>query len=1051
MAHPAPPFVPTASLIKPSVTRSSSITSTNSANSGASLRRRSRTRTRTLTIAGRRGKSSGPSEAEKSDREELSAPLRPEVPPLPTRSPRRPKTSFTKPAAVIQEATLAANLPVRPRAWSTVHIRDVPVEAQRGRQTKSDGGSIKSTSTESYPESSVFPHSLKDRDEDVSSFSPHVVTQPGSHSDFDVDDVSYRLRLLVNNSYFLPPAHSKPSPLSLTPQNPSAIQKASKPSTPAFLDFFRMGKSKSKPTTPAIHSPTGQEMPSGPILRTTSDSTTASGYAPHPHSSPQAPQAYPIANQNPGSRVVVLRERMDDLLEAAKQSERDIKLRGDGRKAKSQGTPIGEDFFDDVIDPTDAVDLPPPSDGYPFTIQTSAAHGLSPQDSIGAAVLADMLPPSPGMWSMSSEEETWRKGILHEAVSLSLNESPETSFSSMSVGSPDAHSSFRDIPSENPERNAAPDTPKVVIGQRILEPRQVDDDTQERSTLSPLQGLQPLPTTIRSPASSLSLLHSSDTPWRPSINPPRRAETPADTLPLTPPPPRRHLSHQHSDPVISTLAKSDALPHSEDPTNGPPPTVRRSQTSRTSELLREQNREVISMTPPPVSIQQRMTAPIDDHSQSMSSLTAQQLVNLVRESPFSEDDDLSYVTPADGDLDAEQAPRPSMTLSIPSERPSISEYSHPSPTASAFQDALFGSCRTPSPLLFRRSHAGSLGSFGVSPMPPTIPQRDTAVSPPPRTSSSLGATVLPPPPRSPAVKPEYRPSISSTPSIRSSRSSPAPHSAGLGYESQSNDTRFHAHSLDIISTGAIAERRGQPSSLSLRIPTESISRALHSAPAPASPTAFFDSIQSQPNAMDDLDTSDESDDDDNDDDNDDLPVVMTSPVEIAELFIEPRTQAISNRASSSSSRPSFMHFANRSTPQFSQASSHEDMFPRFEIADPRKPIANIAERGTFFASRSRKKSGKGQAVFPLPQYDPKAFASQESLMGAMAGPSSEVHEPIHPRPSPRRPSTAPGRGEEAKAFQRESLQKFDGMLLQHMAAERDRIKRITSNISGSQS
>jgi hypothetical protein len=31
------------------------------------------------------------------------------------------------------------------------------------------------------------------------------------HQAFYTDDVSYHLRLLLNNNYFLPPAHSKPS------------------------------------------------------------------------------------------------------------------------------------------------------------------------------------------------------------------------------------------------------------------------------------------------------------------------------------------------------------------------------------------------------------------------------------------------------------------------------------------------------------------------------------------------------------------------------------------------------------------------------------------------------------------------------------------------------------------------------------------------------------------------------------------------------------------------------------------------------------------------
>ena len=63
MAQPTSPGVPTGPPLRPSVTRSDSISSTNSAHSTVSLKRRSRTRTRTLTSAGRRGKSVGPAYA----------------------------------------------------------------------------------------------------------------------------------------------------------------------------------------------------------------------------------------------------------------------------------------------------------------------------------------------------------------------------------------------------------------------------------------------------------------------------------------------------------------------------------------------------------------------------------------------------------------------------------------------------------------------------------------------------------------------------------------------------------------------------------------------------------------------------------------------------------------------------------------------------------------------------------------------------------------------------------------------------------------------------
>ncbi len=64
--------------------------------------------------------------------------------------------------------------------------------------------------------------------------------------DMDADDVSYRLRLLMQNNYYLPPAHLKPfdySPVSESPKKPAK----SSPSPSTFLDIFKVGKLRSNP------------------------------------------------------------------------------------------------------------------------------------------------------------------------------------------------------------------------------------------------------------------------------------------------------------------------------------------------------------------------------------------------------------------------------------------------------------------------------------------------------------------------------------------------------------------------------------------------------------------------------------------------------------------------------------------------------------------------------------------------------------------------------------------------------------------------------------
>jgi hypothetical protein len=891
-----------------------------------------------------------------------------------------------------------------------------------------------STSSESFPESSLQSPTKKDAD--ASSFAPRIVNS----SDFDVDDVSYRLRLLVNNNYFLPPAHHKPSPLSLTSQNPPQAQKVPKPATPGFFDFFRIGKSKSKSTTPVCRSPTAVEHPP-PLLRTTSDSTTAGGYVQRSPAASEArvtaglPFAAAAANSSQ-SRVVVLRERMDDLMAAAKQAERDIKSRGEGRKARSVTSP--NTTFDDVVDPTDAVDLPPLPAGHPFAAQISALYGLGPGESVGADLLANQLPPSPGVWSMSSEEESWRKAILQEAVSLSLSESPEQSFSSMSPSSPESPSPrfFRAQDEEKVEECASPSTPKPappLIGQRILEPLELSSATQDGTTLSPLSGVQSLSSAQPTSSATQLALGTLSLPWRTSLNPPR-AETPAATQPLTPPPPRKPFSPLHHSFSTDDLYRSAGMEPERSQQRSFLHALRRVVSSPRLSAVPDQQLEPITFVGSPEFIGRHLSSvsPSPDLAvrDTIALSSRPSTTSLLRASPlFSDDDSLVYATPMDYTED-EPPSRPSMTLSIPTiGRPSMSDYPNPSPTASAFhdavlQDAVFGSYRASSPMHVRRSHAGSI-TVG-SPVRPAIPRRTTA-TPPPRESSTFG-TVLPPPPRSPAIKPIFRPSTVSSNTLAHTTSSHASSPLSSSFEVESNLPLSSNPSID----HSLTERRGLPTLQSLQIPSELITPAIHSAPAPASPTAFFDRIQSHPNAMDDLETSDESD----NEEEATLPVpppVMPSTMPPP----SPKTTASSDssvksglsRPSQSSARPSIMRLGNHSSPHLGSNSGQEMEFPAFDGLDPKKPIGNIPEKGTFFTARSRKKSGKGQATFPLPVE------------------SSSVVRTVGTRPARSQSTTSSKADKKERAWQRESLQRFDGMLLEHMAAERATIKRITSNIS----
>ncbi|KAI0951158.1 hypothetical protein AcW1_008269 [Taiwanofungus camphoratus] len=1111
--------VPSSFQDRPTTTRSNSVASTASTG-GASLRRRSRTRTRTLTSA-KRGKSLGPSEKSRHGLED-SGFVEPftdkDLPPVPTLLYDEPQE--IKVSSRAETSTRLAHPPRRPRTAGSerrptaVQDSDKAVrpgkgrsgspDFMRGRQSKSEGGSVKgfnarsrgaslprqafkttvssdsssqpspstpaeafhdasrvqvvgggrscfrdsvltqisSTSSSIYPAStytgsrteSSLPYTLDEDRDDLSSFNPEIVSP--DKPEFDADDVSYRLRLLVNNNYFLPPAHAKPSPLSLaSPEVTTNKRGFNKSPNSTFLDFFRIGKSKSRPTTPATRSPPAVDHNAGPVLRTTSDSTTASGYVSRPHarsSSPQTPAVPPLPHQNSMNRVVVVKERMDDLVTAAKEAEEDMKNRADGRRTRSQSTPRGKDLLD-VIDPTDAVDLPPPSPGYPFAAQASAAYGLGIQDSVGAAVLAEQLPPhSPGIWSLSTED-SWRKALLHEAVSHSLSSySPDNSFASSSGGqsalpSPTAPSSSPDsgMPAR-PSEVSSTSTPRNRIGQRILQEQKISSGVEQPpSPTTPTQTQsRPLSEMTLSTAFTSTPKEATHPAWHMSSSPPR-AETPSETHPLAPPPRRSQIinpMYSLSEPDLPDACLREGEPSSLMSPHPSTQIVRKALSSPglsaapPRDVVASPQRSALSITPPPVSIHQRMSARA---SPAMEGACGTPSFSSYRS--MMSDDDLSYATPLDTDAD-QAPPRPSVTISLPSEgRPSFqSEYSNASPTASAFHDALFGSYRSPS-VLSRRSFTTAEGSGpprGVSPLPaPTVASRSSVVSPPPRVSSAMGATVLPPPPRVRAIKPLYRPSLSEHGST-----------GELGRPSLTSTA--HESFLDMSESLAasapgqsLADRRGRPpSSLFLQIPSDDIPATIHSAPAPASPTAFFDRIQSH---LDPLETSDESDEDD-------------SPPAPSSVF-ESRPRAVSSHTSSSSSR-AIMKLGNHSTPHFRPPSSPMQDPSPFDLVDRKQPIGNVPyspPRGNYFSSRKR---GIGNTDIPLLPFRPIPQDRSMSAGSSALRPSSSIS---------RRPATATQAEDKAPRKQRESLQKFDGMLLQHMEDERDRIKRITSHISTS--
>ena len=846
-----------------------------------------------------------------------------------------------------------------------------------------------STSTTSGG-SPTSPLSMSDRIDQL--ILPPVAPEVSDVQEYDSDDVSYRLRLLVNNNYFLPPAHSKPSPEDFA-SSPTAARK-----TTPFLDLFRVGKSKSKPSTPPTLSPVID--PAVPMLRTTSDSIVAP-YAlrtQQPRSSSQMPRLSPrLPSANPRGRVVVVREKMYDIAFAAKQAEQDLKTRGVRIDQGSQKEK--QEWVDDVIDPTDAVDIPLLSPSYPFAIQASALHGLGVLDSVGAAVLADRLPPSknPNLSNtFDSSEESWRKALLHEAVHHSLDNTPDISSFSHILGTSTPLGSPRSKRTDLPSRVGTPSNTAKMIQQRITaqplieiqEPRPTEHVRKKSAKSQP-----PI-----SKGHNNNFLSSTSTRMsgRPASYFPERVETPSG--PMTPlgPPPRRHFVN-----TVHSLSQSDLInghPSSESwdrsMTQGSPyDTLRR---TVSTPLLAEGYESLPTRQTVPRSPLATAQGPRESQATTISTLSFNTILGsyyrVMSDNPESDD---------------ERGTRASLALSAVRGRPSMSEYSQSSisPTTSLFQEALnrsdFSGSLNAGSSRFNLDQQNAI-SDGTS--------RDSTVSPPPRMSSLPGHTVLTPPPRSsslhyfPDGQPQIPPvSVAQPNQLRQSDSgepclqilAPEPTTPPLPQsKSERNSDRSQVRP-------------------SLTISTTSTPLAIHSAPGPSSPTSFFDTIQTHPNAMDDLESSDEDE----------------NGVDHRVQSMDPRNRTVSSVLPSQ--KPSIMRLGNFSTPYLRKGESYRPNFLPIGNNPHSKPRSSSTFRQPFFVDRKHDVLSSTYDFFKYAQEHPPTPAS-----------------PTSPESSgPRRPSTA----DHVTVWRnnqraQESLRRLDGMLIQHMEDEKDTIKRIATTL-----
>lgn len=826
-------------------------------------------------------------------------------------------------------------------------FRPTPVEGDTVRSSMRDSLLTQQSSTSS----SVYPLSTSTGTESPPSpVSPveqaHSMTVPAVGLDvprvqeFDADDVSYRLRLLMKNSYFLPPAHSKPSPSDFPP----AINPTKKAPAPAFLDLFRVGKAKSKPGSPDA---------AAPVVRVTSDSTTASGHAgtrDYPRPSMQVFRP-PVACQHM-TRVVVVREKVDDLDTATKQAEVDLnghEFLADRERATRRSKP---EIFDGIVDPTDVVDIPPPSANYPLALQASALHGMGIEESVGAAVLAERLPPpgSPGASILDPRDNAWRKALLHEAVNHSLNNSA----ASLSIIQSTPTKSPHHVRSSESLNRRTIQQQKKLLDQKILSHPIIDPSDDFDPPFSPTPAA---PVNPSGPAATLTPALMPDI-HRLSNYAPLRVETPVPHMPLSPPP-RRALPYSKSQTDLSIPQQAPLARETRK-------VLRRSMSSpmlSDGYEVRTVGTRTPTKTPPPMPSLSVSPAPSSHHRISL-------ITSLSRYT--SEPDDIV--------IPNEPTSRPSLALSVQSidGRPTASEYSQPSPTASAFRDRWSEGYYSANSQVQLAETPHNLRESLTS--PGNRFTRISAMSPPPRSSSSVAGIAL-----TPAPRPGYLP-FHSTPSraVQPSRSS-SELSRGTFRSFVSASASQHMH---------------LPTPLDVNLSVLSFHSAFHSAPPPSSTAEFFDHIQGYPSAMDGLYDSEDS----------------TSEVdpELTAVYPPP-----------SQSQRSFTRLGNHSTPDIICGAT-VPYYPTGIPKDRRKPVGNTPPKNHYFTNL--KASPHSLTQLSLSQH------STEHLV------ESHSSSPV------RRPAT-PGE-ENIRRWQREQLtleessKKLDGMVIQHMQAERDTMRRI---------
>ena len=790
------------------------------------------------------------------------------------------------------------------------------------------------------------------------------------------------------------------------------------------------------------------------------------------------------------TRVMAVREKMEKLTIVTRAAEQELRIRAERLaelQEKSQDQP---ERFDGVIDPTDAVDLPRPSAGYPFEIQASAVEGLGVSDSIGAAVPADRLLPSqsPGLWSVTEGDENWQRLLLTRAERGSLSNTPNSWVSRTPVRRPHYTTSLpattprsplsptpRSSPSPTPQTHPLINKPILLDVPRIrfshhpmpshlspwskppnsrLDRKKSSPDRQHAATLSPTLGSSRDPP-VRAETPVAPTFHLSPAPRDTGPASPGVKQVVYPVYPLS----QTNLMVDGGDTGIRT-SSSSPNPLSSGNNQGSGPSVQ--------EILSGQHEGEEFQSVESILAQAAQTA------QSTRSMKSARSVRSLRQSADSEkvsvvqgnmvvvgrtltsppsavpvsiepvvtsprhtlgaDSEVGTNNQSEGEdtkdwfgLNDDSASRDS-SGAFPRIGPMPFYPASTSLTVPAFYDALEGRRDSGS------SPAGPDTEVGASTGPQTFTTADTRASvysPQLRPSTPIPLRPLPPAPR------RRPPTNSSLPRPSTLRQEPTtiwePEPSSPPLPSASGERTGTGCSLDL-------PRRPERGELSRAVAEEAAGGN-----APRTPISFFDNIRSDLNEPDGYPSSEEESDTDSGD--------LGGPFE-APVFWKPGTRVISipERGSISSTmtrpaRPTLMRLGNNSTPQLGSSTSNARSFNRLPNDYP--PFDSLSFRGSvektsttpttkssFFTSRTPKKQ-KQQGVSSEDYHGPRARSFEDGAGPLGLNPGFTFLD----MESEKAPSLLGHESQETD----EPTRILDGLVLQHLEKERDTIKRIAQS------